>query len=394
MAATTAAATTSLASLGLIADPQLADLDPTEMVCHGTVRRYRGVLPLVKVAVDAFNTSNVDAVVQLGDLIDGGNVKLQQTGAALNTMLNEFARCNCGRENIHHVVGNNELRNFSRTELESADAWIGRRSTQSSRLYYSFLASTGWRVIILNTFAVSVLNVKDGDEGAEQLVKRTLCAYEGFRNLSPGDDLSKFIALFPPWPNPMPSHNPLRRVAANNGACGDEQRAWLQQELRTAAASGEHVIVCGHNPVLPAVCNDLDSLAWDYDAVLELLRSTDGRACVRAYFAGHDHRGGYARDGDGDSGTHHVTMPAPLEAEDSTGSRFAVASLHADGGIELRGEGWLRMEPGTCLMVEAEASKVVGWERKGCPVLDLSAGIELEPRRQSSECTWSATVTT
>ena len=62
-----------------------------------------------------------------------------------------------------------------------------------------------------------------------------------------------------------------------------------------------------------------------------------------AYIAGHDHRGGYARDGP--NGAHHVTMPSPLEAEPGTGSRYAVASLRADGSLLLRGEGSLCVEP-------------------------------------------------
>ena len=32
----------------------------------------------------------------------------------------------------------------------------------------------------------------------------------------------------------------------------------------------EKVIVFAHTPVLPAVANDLDSIAWDYAAVLAL----------------------------------------------------------------------------------------------------------------------------
>ena len=96
-----------------------------------------------------------------------------------------------------------------------------------------------------------------------------------------------------------------RRLAINNGGVGDEQLRWLQHELEGAHAVGEAAIVFGHTPVLPGVTNDLDGLAWDFEAVLGVLRSAAGRACCVAYVAGHDHRGGYCRDGPG--GTHHVT---------------------------------------------------------------------------------------
>ena len=46
--------------------------------------------------------------------------------------------------------------------------------------------------------------------------------------------------------------------------------------------------------------------------------------------------GGYARDGPG--GTHHITIPSPLEADPGTGPRYAIAHLRFDGGLALRAD--------------------------------------------------------
>jgi manganese-dependent ADP-ribose/CDP-alcohol diphosphatase len=331
---------TASCSIGLIADPQFVPDHPdSEPMCYtGNVRRYRLVKPLVKEAVDDFNLKGVTAVVQMGDLIDGANAKRSPptTDTALTAMLNEFSHCSCGGRQVHHLVGNNELRNFSPDELEAAE-WIGRAvemdgSPRSSTLYYSFTVDglSGWRLVVLNSYCVSLLGAVEGS-AATEAAKRYLCARTRlFSQLSPSAPVSAFTAAFPPWPNPAAPADLDRRIAANSGALGDEQLAWLQATLRAAAAAGEKIIIFGHVPVLPAVAHDLDAISWDYLAVLDAIRSPDGRRCVAAYIAGHDHAGGYARDGH--DGAHHVTLPSPLEAEPGTGTRFAIASLLDDGG--------------------------------------------------------------
>ena len=78
-----------------------------------------------------------------------------------------------------------------------------------------------------------------------------------------------------------------------------------------------------------------------------------------------------------------MTIPSPLEAEPGSGSRYAVATLHKSGDVLLHGEGWLRLEPGACLLEEAEAQKVVGWEAKGGAVLKLRNGGRLDAHGRS-----------
>ncbi|MFL0692164.1 MAG: hypothetical protein ACJLUP_08625 [Agrobacterium tumefaciens] len=54
--------------LGIIADPQYADLDPD----RERDRYFRNSLDKLGEAVEHFNSRNLDAVVVLGDLIDRG----------------------------------------------------------------------------------------------------------------------------------------------------------------------------------------------------------------------------------------------------------------------------------------------------------------------------------
>ena len=64
-----------------------------------------------------------------------------------------------------------------------------------------------------------------------------------------------------------------------------------------------------HMPVF-APCSNFNNLLWNYDEVLATMDRFPGT--VVAWFAGHDHDGGYAVD---DNGVHHVVPSSPLECD-------------------------------------------------------------------------------
>ena len=101
-----------------------------------------------------------------------------------------------------------------------------------------------------------------------------------------------------------------------NGAVGEKQLAWIEQNLQQAQALGETVIVFGHYPLAPLKKHIL----WNGEAVADLLC----RYQVRAYFAGHDHRGGYYRRGN----TDFITLKGMLDGPDNV--PFAVAELNGN----------------------------------------------------------------
>ena len=98
-----------------------------------------------------------------------------------------------------------------------------------------------------------------------------------------------------------------RRFLPYNGALGEKQVAWLKDTVSTAAAADEKVAVFCHQPVY-APCSNFNNLLWNYDEVQAVLDAHP--ATVVAWFAGHDHDGGYAKD---QNGCHHIIPCSPLE---------------------------------------------------------------------------------
>ncbi|NQU45287.1 hypothetical protein HQ520_18545 [bacterium] len=92
---------------------------------------------------------------------------------------------------------------------------------------------------------------------------------------------------------------------AGYGVLGDAQLAWLSATLAEARNSGEKVIVFNHFPQVKDAKQE--SLAKNPVSGEQLI---DESGCVVAYFAGHNHRGGYALQ----NGVHHVTIHGMVEA--------------------------------------------------------------------------------
>jgi len=91
---------------------------------------------------------------------------------------------------------------------------------------------------------------------------------------------------------------------AGYGVLGKEQLAWLESRLAHASDNREKVIVFNHFGLLKSAARHRMKTP---EPVLKLI---DKSGCVVAYFAGHDHRGGYAFQ----DGIHHVTVKGIVEA--------------------------------------------------------------------------------
>ena len=89
------------------------------------------------------------------------------------------------------------------------------------------------------------------------------------------------------------------------GVLRETQLAWLANELDKAAKRKEKVIVFSHYALLEAAA-PID-LMYAPEPVLKLIEKS---GCVAAYFAGHDHKGGYAFH----NGIHHLTFKGVVEA--------------------------------------------------------------------------------
>ena len=106
---------------------------------------------------------------------------------------------------------------------------------------------------------------------------------------------------------------------AGYGVIGAEQLAWFRATLEKAATAHERVICFCHFALLQ------EAAAHHRMATPEpVLKALDRTGCVVAWFAGHDHAGGYARR----NGVHHVTVKGLVEAPEA--GAYGLIELHPD----------------------------------------------------------------
>lgn len=267
---------TPLLRLGIIADPQYADLDPNLALD----RHFRQSLGRLEEAIALFNGRALDAVVTLGDLID-------RDWASFDPALAVYRRL---RHRAIFLPGNHD---FAVAPEHLGD--VHRRLGMPA--HYHDLLIAGHRIVVLDGSEVSLFAVPDGHPRREQAKAR----------------LKALTAA----------------GAANaqrwNGGLGEAQFAWLGEVLEQAREEDEPVVLLCHYPVAPENAHDL----WDAQRLLDLLAPYEN---VRAYLCGHNHAGNaVTRDG-----THFVTFRGMVDTPDR--NAFAVLSLYEDR-LEIEGFG-------------------------------------------------------
>ncbi|HWT58173.1 MAG TPA: metallophosphoesterase [Rhizobium sp.] len=261
---------------GIIADPQYAAIPP-----HAAMDRYyANSLAKLAEAIEVFNGEELSFVMTLGDVID-------RSFKSFDDILPAYEKL---RHEALFLLGNHDF-SVSSGHLSEIPARLGMPSP-----YYSFRRH-GWRFVVLDGNEVSTFAPPEGHPH-RALAAKMLAELQarGERNAHP-------------W----------------NGALSDEQFAWLADEIASAAAAGEKVIVMNHYPVYPAGEHDM----WDCDRVVALLAAHDN---VVAYLNGHNHVGNYGKAG----ACHFVNFKGVVDTE--TENAFAIVELHPDR-IEIRGFG-------------------------------------------------------
>ncbi|MBB3915012.1 metallophosphoesterase [Rhizobium fabae] len=261
---------------GIIADPQYAAIAP-----HAAMDRYyANSLAKVAEAIEVFNGEELSFVMTLGDVID-------RSFASFDDILPVYEKL---RHEALFLLGNHDF-SISSGHLSEVAARLGMPSP-----YYSF-SRHGWRFVVLDGNEVSTFAPPEGHPhrtlAAEMLAELQA---RGARNAHP-------------W----------------NAALSDEQFAWLGDEITSAAAAGEKVIVMNHYPVHPPSEHDM----WDCERIVELLASRDN---VVAYLNGHNHVGNYGMAG----ACHYFNFKGVVDTESE--NAFAIVEVHADR-IEIRGFG-------------------------------------------------------
>ena len=214
---------------------------------------------------------SLDFIVQLGDIIDGMNWKLQSSTKALDDVLQHFSKLQCDK--VIHVIGNHELYNFDRETLRDRLLKPWRQNHD----YFSVSPVPGIKFVVIDAYDVSTI-------GAASEEYRSL-ALEILKANNPNDTSKNGD-----WKHGLEGVE--KRFVPYNGGVGNEQLKWLEQELAEAEEAGQVVIVLSHISVHPESCSQ-SCLVWNYQDLLQMFQSS---SCVVAVFSGHDHKGGYALD--------------------------------------------------------------------------------------------------
>eukprot|EP00931_Biecheleriopsis_adriatica_P050963 TRINITY_DN29523_c0_g1_i1.p1 TRINITY_DN29523_c0_g1~~TRINITY_DN29523_c0_g1_i1.p1 ORF type:complete len:383 (+),score=63.40 TRINITY_DN29523_c0_g1_i1:134-1282(+) len=298
--------------LGLIADIQYADCEDGSDFSGEEQRYYRNSLEITRRAVDFWNRENVDAIVQLGDIIDGCNDKLENGSKALPAVLEVLGKATPRRFDL---IGNHELYNIQRDSLPSS----GLNCLGADGLtYYSAHLGDHWEAIFLDPYEVALIGHSEDSTG-----------YKSGRDMMMTHN-PNVLAATGDWFQGLPEEK--HRYVPYNGGVSPEQLTWLQQTLEEATRQERKVLVFLHVP-LYAPATKAKTVVWNAEDILRILHGQI--ETVVAVFAGHDHDGGYAVD---PAGLHHVTMNSPLTA--SPGSEcFALLHCHPEGLAHFQGQG-------------------------------------------------------
>jgi hypothetical protein len=245
-----------LLTIGLIADPQYCDCDPS-----GT-RYYRETMWKLPQAIDTMNKYQVDFVMSLGDMID-------RYYESYDSVSKHYKNLNMP---FYNLLGNHE---FEEVADELKSSIVSRYGMPG--YYYSYVYND-WRFLVL-----------DGTE---------LAAYTRYIHpdlAEEGDSV---------WNSVQGMINGL----SWNGGISKAQQAWMRSEIEQAADSGQNVIVFCHFPVYP---DSVDLNLWNKDEIITLLEQYPN---VAAYINGHLHEGNYGYR----NNIHYYTQAAMLDTPDST----------------------------------------------------------------------------
>ena len=262
--------------LGIIADPQYADLDPN-LVAD---RHFRRSLDKLREAVDHFNTQDLDAILVLGDIIDRGWENFEPALDILDGLKAQRIL----------LPGNHDFL-VEPDRLADVHAALGMPAP-----YYE-TELKGVRLLVTDGSEISLFAPPEGDE-------RRVVAERRLAELK-----EKGAPNAHHW----------------NAGISDRQMTWIAERLADAEANGADVILLGHYPVYPPS----DHTLWDAEELAALIA---GSSSALAYLCGHHHVGNYAER----NGVHFVNFCGMVDTEHE--NAFAVLSVF-DDRIEIAGHG-------------------------------------------------------
>ncbi|MCK5441981.1 MAG: metallophosphoesterase [Maribacter sp.] len=252
--------------IGVVSDCQYCNCDSSG------ARFYRESPARLGHAVKILNEHPLDYTIHLGDFIDRGFKSFDSVTPIWKGLKSEK----------YHVLGNHDF-----SVVDSLKPLVFEKMDIEDR-YYSIIKNK-WRFIVLD-----------------------------------GNDLSVHGALTPAKKQQTDSLYQLlsdknkSNLKSWNGGLSMEQLLWVENELNMAAANNERVGFYCHFPTLAE--SDSHNL-WNYEQLLTLI---DTYECVKFYFNGHNHAGGYVEK----NGVHYLNFKGMVETKDSTS--FATVAFRKD----------------------------------------------------------------
>ena len=254
--------------IGIIADCQYCN-------CETSGSRYYTNSPnKLRAAVQELNKKDLAYTVHLGDFID----REFSSYDSIMPIWNEL------KSKKHHVLGNHDFSVADSLKLKVLNK-LGLKER-----YYSF-TDNNWRFIVL-----------DGND----------LSFHGSLNALKKQQTDSLYNLL--------LKDSLPYLQKWNGALSNKQLAWVKSELEIATNLNENVGFYCHFPVYPLAGDNL----WNRNDLIALI---DKYECVKIYFNGHNHAGGYENKG----GVHYLTFQGMVETSGT--SSFATALFTRDSVI-------------------------------------------------------------
>ena len=258
--------------IGIISDCQYCYCDANGM------RYYKRSPERLVEAVDVLNQKDLNYTIHLGDFIDRDFNSYDTIVPIWNKLVSKK----------YHVLGNHDF-----SVADSLKSQVFDQLNIKER-YYSF-TQNNWRFIVLDGNDLSF-------HGALSTIKKQQT--DSIYNLYKKDS----VEYLQKW----------------NGALSKRQLDWVRSELETAKGNNENVGFYCHFPALPF--DEWHNL-WNREDLIALISMYD---CVKLFFNGHNHEGGYEEK----YGVHYLTFKAMVNTDVSTSfatALFTKDSVHING---------------------------------------------------------------
>ncbi len=268
-----------LFSVGIITDVQYGIRE------NSGSSHFEESLRFLEEAILCFNKRGVEAVINLGDLVDSNESRHLD---AAKKILSE------SRSQVINILGNHDL--MGPTKKRNVLKSLGIKKTWGERF-----KKANWRFIAVDSTECSILSDNFDHKDYQQILQK----------LKERKD-----PCLQEW-NGMASQNQMREI---------------KKLLEQSTVEKNNVVILNHM-VTGTGSGSAAHRALNHQELIELFNSS---TCVCAQFNGHDHSGGFKTDQT--SGIHYLTLPAIC---DSGGKTSAHAIAHfSKNSITI--EGWGR----------------------------------------------------